>query len=133
MEKDFKILFEKIGTEKPPEDFTAVVMRKIEAKNHFSLSHSLPKNSYWFLLPYLIALLMIVPFIVPTINWIINIDWSFISFDISFIPEWIERFKDSFTGITFSTQTIIISLASTVLLIISSIEIFAQSRRRVLD
>ena len=127
--KNMKALFNKMGIEKPSEDFTVLIMRKIEAKNHYAQSIAIPKNSYWFLLPYVITLLIAVPFIIPTINWIINIDWSFIAFDISVLREWVGSIVDSFTGITISAQTIIISLACTILLIIFSIEMFIQSRR----
>ena len=128
-EKYMKILFNKMGAEKPSEDFTSLIMSKIEAENPYTLSNAIPKYNYWFLLPYLIALLVAVPFIIPTINWIINIDWSFLSLDISVIREWIGSFADSFTGITISTQTLIVSLACAVLLIILSIEMFVQNRR----
>jgi hypothetical protein len=132
-DKDFKILFEKMGTEKTPEDFTSKAMRKIEAESSYALSKILPKDSYWFLLPYLIALILVTPFIVPTINWIINIDWSFVSFDISFLHEGFERFADSIAGIALTTQSILIALVFAVLLIIISIEIFTQSHRSVFD
>ncbi len=133
MEKEMKILFSKIGTEKAPEDFTALVMNKIEAKKPYSLSLQMTKNSYWFLLPYLIAMLITLPFIIPTINWVINIDWSFISFDISFVREWIGSLRDSFSGITIPTHAIIISLVCSVILLIFSIEVLTQSRRRILN
>ena len=128
-EKNMKLLFNKMGAEKPSEDFTSLIMSKIEAENPYALSNAIPKYNYWFLLPYLITLLIAIPFIVPTINWIINIDWNFISLDISVIREWIGSFADSFAGITISMQTIIISLACTVLLIILSIEMFVKNRR----
>jgi len=128
-EKNLKILFNKMGGEKPSEDFTSLIMSKIEAENPYALSNAIPKYNYWFLLPYLITLLIAIPFIVPTINWIINTDWNFISLDISVIREWVGSFADSFAGITISMQTIIISLACTVLLIILSIEMFVQKRR----
>ena len=128
-EKNLKILFNKMGGEKPSEDFTSLIMSKIEAENPYALSNAIPKYNYWFLLPYLITLLIAIPFIVPTINWIINTDWNFISLDISVIREWVGSFADSFAGITISMQTIIISLACTVLLIILSIEMFVQNRR----
>jgi hypothetical protein len=131
MDKDLKILFDKLGTEKLHEDFTTLVMRKIEANNPYSLSRSLPKSNYWFLLPYLVAVILIVPFIIPTINWIINIDWRFISFDISFLREWFGRLADSFASITLSTPVIIMSLACSVLLIISIIQILTQSHRKI--
>lgn len=124
-----KNLFNKIGTEKPPEDFTALVMKKVDAENPYAHSSAIAKNNYWVLLPYLIAMLIVIPFITPTINWIINIDWSFFLNDISVIREWIGRLADSFTGITISTQTIIASVACSVLLIILSIEVFTQNRR----
>jgi hypothetical protein len=133
MEKYFKSLFDKIGAEKAPEDFTTMVMRKIEAENSFSLSHALPRKSYWSLIPYLVALILVVPFIVPSINWIINIDWSFIAFDISIVGKWIEQLKENFTGITFSTQAIIISLAFTVLLIALAVEVSYINLRRIFD
>ncbi len=131
MEKDFKILFDKIGVEKAPEDFTTVVMRKIVTENSFSLSHALPKRSYWSLVPYLAALIIVIPFVVPAVNWIINIDWSFIAFDTSIIREWFEQLADNFAGITFSTHAIIISLAFTVLLVTLAIEVTHINMRRL--
>ena len=124
-----KILFSKIGIEKPSKDFTSQVMNKIEAKNPYANTQAVPKNNYWILMPYLIAVLIVIPFIIPTINWIINIDWSFISNDISVIREWIGRSADYFTGITISSQTIIASVVCLVFMIILSIEAFTQSRR----
>ena len=129
MERAMKNIFNKIGTEKPPEDFTALVMKKIETENPYAHSSAIPKNNYWILMPYLIAVLIVIPFIIPTINWIINIDWSFISADISVILEWIGRIADYFTGITISSQTMIAFVACSVLLIILSIEVFTQNRR----
>lgn len=131
MEKDFKILFDKIVAEKAPENFTTMVMRKIEAENSFSLSHAIPKRSYWSLIPYMVALIIIIPFVVPSINWIINIDWSFIAFDPSVLRVWIVQLTDNFEGITFSTQAIIISLAFTALLITLAVEVSYINRRRI--
>ena len=129
IDKEMKAVFQKIGTETPPEDFTKLVMNKIEVNNPYTLSHTMPKSNYWSLIPYLIAMIIAIPFIVPTINWIINIDWSFILKDIGTILEWIGSFSDRFSGITISGNTIIISLACSVLIILLSIEIYVQNRR----
>lgn len=131
MEKDFKLLFGKIGNVKAPEDFTNVVMKKIKAENQYARAHALQKSSYWSLLPYLIAMILVIPFVIPTINWIINIDWSFISFDISMIREWIERLADNFAAVTFTSQAIIISLIFVVMLAILAIEISGINQKKI--
>ncbi len=128
-EESMRVLFQRIGTETPSEDFTEMVMNKIKARSLYNLSHDLPKSNYWFLMPYLIAMLIIIPFIVPTINWIINIDWNFILNDIAVIREWFGSFLDKFSGISISNYTMILSLAFSVLLILLSIELFAHHRR----
>jgi hypothetical protein len=131
MEKDIKILFDKIGTEKPSKDFTELIMRKIEAENPYFLS--LPKNesSYWFLLTYAIAMALVIPFVAATIKWIINIDWSFLYFDISVIREWIGSFSDFFTGIAISPQMVIISISCSVLLTILTLELLVETHRKI--
>jgi hypothetical protein len=129
MENDMKILFRKIGVEKPSEDFTAQVMTKIEAEKPSAYSQAVTKNNYWILIPYFIAVLIVIPFIIPAINWIINIDWSFVSTDISLLREWFGRIADYLTGITITSQTIVTSVVCLVFMIILSIEAFTQSRR----
>ena len=133
MNKDIKILFDKVGLEKPSDSFTSELMKRITSQNPLPVTMRKLHINYWVLLPYLVAILLIIPFLKASLNWIININWDFISFDLNPIREWFGSLIATFTEITITPQTILMTAVCLALSAVIAYELFMLTRRRILE
>lgn len=133
MNKDIKILFDKLGLEKPSYGFTSEVMKRITAENPLLVTQRRVGINYSIFLPYLVAVVLIIPFLKASLNWIININWDFISFDLTPIREWFGSLVATFTEIAITPQTILMAVVCLTLSAVIAYELFMLTRRRILE
>lgn len=127
MEKKMKQLFNKIGLEQASEDFTILVMNKIEPGIVKVTSVKSIFKKYNFLIGYLVAFLLVVPFIIPAVVYLSGLRIRF--FDINIIREWFNSFLDFISIDSFSTS-IFISIACSIIIALFALGVFNELRRK---
>ncbi|MFO7657699.1 MAG: hypothetical protein R6W78_11580 [Bacteroidales bacterium] len=109
MDGEIKNLFEKIGLEQAPEDFTLRVMNKIE---HGFVKAPVKMSiwrSYRFLAGYIIAFIIIAPLTVPAVRYLSSLRVRPVNLDFSFIYEWFDTISEIIASGTLTLGIVIIA------------------------
>ena len=131
-DRKMKELINKIGLEQPTANFTTILMDKIAMEHKTFMEKTSIFRRYGFILSYLAAVLIIIPFVIPDVRHLMRINIQLVDIDFNVIREGFNQMITGFTQINLSA-TFFISVACSVMIFIFALNAFVDLKKRKIN